>query len=239
MSTNHPLVKRLSTVEKMEMIKSGKRRRSLTGIKEHKNITIQNKGGKYVVVEKVKKFEESGVTKKKRNYIEFESKLGVEKETDLTKIAGPKKDAEIQPRKEERIFQKKKKLEYLDNYQYKETKQFGKKPKISVVIHKRLGDIIGGTVEITTFERYSANTRPLKSTPNQPRSTRTFTQPKKGVNIVKNQTKTPNETKATATKTMTTTTKVGRRGGAGGPTSTTTKTTTQKTTTRTTRRGMK
>ena len=52
----------------------------------------------------------------------FESKLGTEKETDMTKIAGAKKLRAIEPRQEEKIVQTKKKVEYLDNYQYHETK---------------------------------------------------------------------------------------------------------------------
>ena len=73
----------------------------------------------------------------------------------MTKIAGIKKTREIQPRTEEKIIQKRKKKEYLDNYQYHETVDI-KHPKpnrISIVAHKRLGEIIGGTEEIATYER--------------------------------------------------------------------------------------
>lgn len=60
-----------------------------------------------MVVEKEKKFEEAGVTRKKRNYVMYESKLGTEKERDMTKIGsvGLRKP---QPRQEEKIIQKKK-----------------------------------------------------------------------------------------------------------------------------------
>jgi len=140
---------------KLDFIRKGKKKKTITGFKENKNVTFENKGGKFVVVEKEKKFEESAVTERKRNFVKFESKLGTEKETDLTKIAGIKKTREIQPRTEEKIIQKRKKKEYLDNYQYHETVDI-KNPKpnrISLVTHKRLGDIVGGTEEIATIER--------------------------------------------------------------------------------------
>ncbi len=107
-----------------------------------------------MVVEKEKKFEEAGVTRKKRNYVMYESKLGTEKERDMTKI-GSTNLRKPQPRQEERIIQKKKRKEYLDNYQYHETKDI-KHPKptnTSYVSHKRLGEIIGGFYEETTYER--------------------------------------------------------------------------------------
>ena len=94
---------------KLDFIRKGKKKKTITGFKENKNVTFENKGGKFVVVEKEKKFEESAVTERKRNFVKFESKLGTEKETDLTKIAGIKKTREIQPRTEEKIIQKKRK----------------------------------------------------------------------------------------------------------------------------------
>ena len=110
------------------------------------------------MVEKEKKFEEAGVTRKKRNYLMFESKLGTEKETDMTKIAGAKKLRAIEPRQEEKIVQTKKKKEYLDNYQYHETKDLKPDSKPSIVIHERLGDIVGGSVETSTFEKQTTVT---------------------------------------------------------------------------------
>lgn len=243
MSTKREVVTKMTADEKLEIIRSGKRRRSLTGVKENKNITFENKGGKFVAVEKEKKFEEAGVTKKKKNFIMFESKLGTEKETDLTLIAGPKQKADIKPRVDERIVQQKKRIEYLDNYQYKETKEFGKNPKPSVVIHTRLGDIIGGFSEEYTYQKITTGGRSSSSQKNQTTKTETTTKvikENKSTANLRAQPKPPKgagETSATATKTMTTTTKVGRRGGAGGATSTTTETTSTKTTTRTTRRG--
>ena len=129
--------------EKIEIIRSGKRKRSLTGVKENKNIVFENKGGKFVAVETERKFEEAGVTKKKKNFVMFESKLGTEKETDLTKISRPKQNVKVQPRTEERIVQKSVQIPYLVNYQYKQSKVFGKNPRQAVVKLTRLGEIIG------------------------------------------------------------------------------------------------
>ena len=154
-SPNPVLSANFTPETKLDFIRKGKKKKTITGFKENKNVTFENKGGKFVVVEKEKKFEESAVTQRKNNFVKFESKLGTEKETDLTKIAGIKKTREIQPRTEEKIIQKRKKKEYLDNYQYHETVDI-KHPKpnrISIVAHKRLGEIIGGTEEITTYER--------------------------------------------------------------------------------------
>ena len=140
---------------KLDFIRKGKKKKTITGFKENKNITFENKGGKFVVVEKEKKFEETEVTKRKRNFVKFESKLGTEKETDMTKIAGAKKLRAIEPRQEEKIIQTRKRKEYLDNYQYHETVDI-KNPKphrVSIVEHKRLGDIISGFEEIASYER--------------------------------------------------------------------------------------
>ena len=145
---------------KLEQIRSGATKKTDLGVKENKGV-IQGKGGKYAVVEKEKKFEEAGVKRKKRNYVLYESKLGTEKQKDLKKIAEPPKPkpkpkpAQPKPRVEEKIIIKKKRLEYLDNYQYKETKNI-KKPKpnqVSIVIHQRLGDIVGGVYEEMTYQK--------------------------------------------------------------------------------------
>lgn len=60
------------------------------------------------LLKKRKKFEEAGVTRKKRNYVMYESKLGTEKERDMTKIGsvGLRKP---QPRQEEKNHPKEKK----------------------------------------------------------------------------------------------------------------------------------
>ena len=251
MSTARPVVEKITTDEKMEIIRSGKRKRSLTGLKESKNIAFENKGGKYVAIETERKFEEAGVTKKKQNFIMFESKLGTEKDVDFTKISGPKAPAQVQPRKEERIVQKEKKIEYLDNYQYKETKEFGKKPRPAIVIHKRFGDIFGGSTQEYSYQKITTttggNVPSQQQTTTKTTTTTTTTKTmkeNKSANNLRAQARKPaekgaGESSATATKTVTSTTKVGRRGGAGGATSTTTETTSKTTTTRTTRRGVK
>ena len=251
MSTDHPVVTKMTADEKMEIIRSGKRKRSLTGVKENKNIAFENKGGKYVAIQTERKFEEAGVTKKKKNFVMFESKLGTETDVDFTKISGPKIQAQIQPRTEERIVQQAKKIEYLDNYQYKETKEFGKKPRPAVVIHKRFGDIFGGSSEEYSYQKITTTTggnvasqqQSTTKTTTTTTTTKTMKENKSASNLraqVKKQAeKGAGETSATATKTVSSTTKVGRRGGAGGATSTTTETTSKTTTTRTTRRGVK
>ena len=248
MSKEIPVVAQITKDEKMEIIRSGKRKRSLTGVKENKNIMFVNKGGKYVAVETERKFEEAGVTKKKENFIMFESKLGTEKDIDYTKIAGPPKEANVGPRNEERIIQKSKVIPYLDNYQYKESKVFGKNPRPAVVIHTRLGQIMGGFSEEIYTEKMRTTTG-SNSSKNRQTTTKTTTTVTKTMKENKSESdlrgakKRPSrgagESTATATKEMVSTVKVGRRGGAGGATSTTTETTSKTKTTRTTRRGVK
>ena len=146
---------------KLEAIRKGSVLKTDLGTNVNKGI-IQGKGGKYAVVEKEKKFEEAGVKRKKRNYVLYESKLGTEREKDLRKIEeAPKPKPKPKPvprqRVEERIIQKKKRKEYLDNYQYHETK-YVKNPKtLSVVTHQRLGEIIGGFYEESTYQRMTMN----------------------------------------------------------------------------------
>ena len=86
----------------------------------------------------------------------YEAKLGTETTTDITKIDAPRKKEKPlapQPRVEAKIIQKKKKKEYLDDYQYHETKDIkNPNPRLQIVVeHQRLGDIIGGTFEETTY----------------------------------------------------------------------------------------
>ena len=234
---------------KLEAIKAGKKIKSETGASENKKVTVTKSGDKIIEVEKEKKFEEAGVTRKKRNYVMYESKLGTEKETDLTQIKAPPKPQKLDPRPrvEEKVIMKRKKVEYLDNFQYKETKEFRKIEKGSKVVHQRLSDPIGGSYEETSYQKITTTTgagndktgntlRGQKTT-----TTTTTTKTEQSGRSQSRGNANPNtgveETSATATKTMTSTTKVGRRGGAGGPTSTTTETTSKTTTTRTTRRG--
>ena len=96
---------------KLEAIKAGKKVKSETGATQNKKVTVTKSGDKIIAVEKEKKFEEAGVSKKKRNYVMYESKIGTEKETDLTQIKAPPKPkkAEPKPRVEEKVVIKKKK----------------------------------------------------------------------------------------------------------------------------------
>ena len=50
---------------KLEAIKQGKKIKSETGASENKKVTTTKSGDKIIAVEKEKKFEEAGVTKKK------------------------------------------------------------------------------------------------------------------------------------------------------------------------------
>jgi hypothetical protein len=233
--------------EKLEAIKQGKKLKSETGATQNKKVTVTKSGDKIIAVEKEKKFEEAGVTRKKRNYVMYESKLGTEKETDLTQIKAPPKPKKVEPkpRVEEKVVVQKKRIEYLDNYQYKETKEFRKADKGSIVIHQRLGDPVGGTYEETSIQKITSTTTGTgKNAKTKTTTTTTKTEEATGTANLRNKSRGGNndakggetETSATATKTMTQTTKVGRRGGAGGATSTTTESTTKTTTTRTTRR---
>ena len=154
----------LTTSKKLDQIKTGAKIKRQTGGTEKKEVIIGGKNGaKTVVHETEEKFEETPVLRKKRNYVMYESKLGTEKNTEITQIAAPKPTPkpkpkpvrEPSPRVEEKIVITKKKKEYLDNYQYHETKNIkSKNPRYQVIVeHKRLGDIIGGTFEETSYQR--------------------------------------------------------------------------------------
>jgi hypothetical protein len=147
---------------KLEKIKSGEKTKTETGSKQNKNVVVNSRGDKIIAVEKEKKFEEAGVTRKKRNFVMYESKTGTEKETDLQKIKGQRLKAP-RPRVEETIIMKRKKKEYLDNYQYHETKELRNKNP-AVVVHERLSGPVGGTVEEVSYQkttlRSGSNSRP-------------------------------------------------------------------------------
>ena len=150
----------MSTASKLAQIKSGAKSKRTTG-GAGKDIVITGKdGSKIIQRQKEEKFEETAVLKKKKNYVMYEAKLGTETSTDITKIDAPRKKEkkpvrEPEPRVEEKIIQTKKKKEYLDNYQYHETKDIkNPNPRLQVIVeHQRLGDIIGGTFEETSFQR--------------------------------------------------------------------------------------
>ena len=69
-----------------------------------------------------------------------------------TKFRDEKK-ALPKPTKEEKIIQNQKKIQYLDNYQYHETKDIKDKNRISIVEHQKRGDIIGETFKEKTYQK--------------------------------------------------------------------------------------
>ena len=158
----------------------------------------------------------------------FESKLGTEKERDLRKIEGAKLRAQPNDRVQEKIVLQKKRKEYLDNYQYHETKNL-KNTKPDTVIHQRWGDIIGGSFEEVTVTKTQQRGGSESKTKTTTTTTQSLRQNKSTANL-----KTRPKGEVSATKSMETTTKVGRRGGAGGKTS---QTTTTKKETKTTSKG--
>ena len=173
MSRRNEGIPQLTSQEKLEQIRSGKKiQRRKSGL-DVKDIVVSGKDGSTIkkkdsIVRKkrkdaikkkemAEKYEETTVRRKKKNYVMYESKLGTQKNTEITTIAAPKPKKqkiirEPEPRVEEVIVLKKKKKEYLDNYQYHETKVLRKK-NASVVEHKRLGDIIFGEKIETVYQR--------------------------------------------------------------------------------------
>lgn len=258
----------ISLQEKIAMIKAGGKQKMDLGTNVNKGI-IHGKGGKYHVEEKEKKFEEAGVKRKKRNYVLYESKLGTEKEKNLKKIDEPQKPKPkpkpvIKPRVEEKIIQKKKRLEYLDNYQYHETKNIKDPKKKSIVTHQRLGDIVGGVYEEHTYQRmtmndtgrgpklYSEQTttttsrrgpqgQPLKSSQRTTTTSRTVPAQsqayRKEVKQYSSNTNRRNAPQTGATKTTTTTTRTTTTRSSSRPANTRGNTTTTTQTTKTVTRG--
>jgi hypothetical protein len=237
MSTRKKAVAPSVDPSKLELIKQGKKKVNVTDFKENKN-TISNKdGSKFLAVEKERKFEEAGVTRKKRNFVMYESKTGTEKDVDLLQLEAAKKKAKPRPKVEETIISKHKKKEYLDNFQYHETKNL-KNKKPAVVIHNRMSNPITGTVEEYSYQKITSTStgknRPGQNTTTTTRTTRTEMKENKSSGNLRNKPR-GQPTTVSATKTQESTTKVGRRGGAGGKTSSTT--TTKKETTTTTTKG--
>ena len=221
---------------KLELIKQGKKKVNVTDFKENKNMISKKDGSKFLTIEKERKFEEAGVTKKKRNFVMYESKTGTEKDVDLLKLQGAKKKAGPRPKIEETIISKHKKKEYLDNFQYHETKDL-KKKKPAVVVHSRVSNPITGTVEEYSYQKVLKTSNSAgKNRPGGQRTTTTTTTKTTKTDMRGNQS-TGNlrgrpQGGVSATKSMESTTKVGRRGGAGGKTSETTKKETRTTTTK-------
>ena len=151
----------LSTSDKLAQIRSGGTVKRPTGGKSNDVVYTGKDGTKIIKKETEEKYEETAVRRKKRNYVMYESKLGTEKNTELTKIDKPKPKyqpkpkpvREVEPRVEEKLIITRKRKEYLDNYQYHETKDIKNPKKKAYVEHKRLGDIVGGIYEETIYER--------------------------------------------------------------------------------------
>ena len=140
--------------DKLEQIRSGTNlRRTKSGL-QTKNIVFTKKDGTKITEKQTKEVvEESTVKRRKRNYVMYVSKLETEKKSEIS-VLKPKSKPKINPRIEEKIIIKKKRKEYLDNYQYHETRCLKKKnPKKVIVEHHRLGDIISGEFETITVEK--------------------------------------------------------------------------------------
>ena len=158
-------LRHLASSDKIEQIRSGKKLKRQTTSKQIKNVVYDSKDGTKTKAKIIQeKFEESEVVRKKRNYVMYQSKSGTEKNTELTKIAAPKPKSKPKvrvpsPRKEETIKITKKRKDYLDNYQYKETKVIkdDNPRKRALVEHQRLGDMIGGYYETSTYQRQVIN----------------------------------------------------------------------------------
>jgi len=210
-------------------------------VEKKKNIVITGKdGSKIIQHQKEEKFEETAVLRKKKNYVMYEAKLGTETTTDITKINAPKpkqkaKAREIEPRQEERIVQTKKRKEYLDNYQYHETKDIkNPNPRFQVIVeHQRLGDIIGGTFEETTMQRTVFNQGSNRPQITEKTTTTTKTGSAAGPNLRGNKSQITTMKKTTVTTgetapqttgkrtTTTTSTKTEQRTRGGNPTTAT------------------
>ena len=162
----------LTTSSKLEQIRAGGKVKLSKGGSETKDIVLTSKdGGKTIKRETEEKFEESTVLRKKQNYVMYESKLGTEKTTEIEKIEAPKPKPkpkveppkpkppkpvrQPEPHVQETIIIKKKRKEYLDNYQYHETKNIkNTNPRFFVIVeHKRLGGPVGGIYQETYMER--------------------------------------------------------------------------------------
>jgi hypothetical protein len=223
----------LSHSSKLAQIQSGGKNKRSTG-GEKKNIVITGKdGSKIIQSQKEEKFEETAVLRKKKNYVMYEAKLGTETTTDITKIDAPRKKEKPvlrapEPRVEEKIVQTKKKKEYLDNYQYHETKNIkNPNPRFQVVVeHQRLGDIIGGTFEETNYQRQVFSQGSNRPQLTEKTTTTTKTGSAAGPTLRGNKSQVtmkkttitgsaPQTTTSKKTTTTTTTTKTAQRGGPG------------------------
>lgn len=115
----------LSSREKLEQIRTGKKIKRTKGSLENKKVIMAQKSGMLITAKETKEtFEESEVKRRKRNYVMYESKIGSERNLEITKFLKdqpkakpkPKPKREVVPRIEEKIVTHKKRREYLDNY---------------------------------------------------------------------------------------------------------------------------
>ena len=144
--------------KKLDQIRTGKVESQKIS-KESKDFVYKGKDGTKISAKVIQeKFEESAVLRKKRNYVMYESKLKTEKNTEITKIEAPNSKPRVfrqpSPRVEEKIIITKKRKDYLDNYQYKESRVYRnpKKKRRALVEHIRLGEIIDGSYETMTYQ---------------------------------------------------------------------------------------
>ena len=147
----------LTSNKKLDQIRTGKVE-SQTISKESKDFVYKGKDGTKIISKLTQeKFEETAVLRKKRNYVMYESKLKTEKNTQIMKIEAPNSKPRIfrqpSPRIEEKIIITKKRKDYLDNYQYKESRVYrNPKKRRALVEHIRLGEIIDGSYETMTYQ---------------------------------------------------------------------------------------
>lgn len=94
------------------------------------------------------KFDYGEKIKEKDNYVLYIAGQGQEKK-EIEEI-----EELPQGEKKERIVEQK---QIIDNYQYHETKEIKNPKRISIVTHQRLGDIVGGFYEETTYQRMTMN----------------------------------------------------------------------------------
>ena len=120
-------------------------------------------------------------------------------------------------------YNEKEKKEYLDNYQYHETKNL-KDKKPAVVIHERLGDPVGGIVEEYSYQKTTL--REGNAGKNRPGSRTTTTKTETKQNKSTSNVRSRIQPQDRATNRKTETTKVGRRSRPNQGSKTTTKTTT-------------
>ena len=99
-----------SKKEKLAQIRSGgKLKRTKSGLQRKSVVMMGKDGSKIIKNQTEEQFEESAVTRKKRNYVMYESKLTTEKNTQITELKKKKKPVrQPSPRIEEKIIMKKK-----------------------------------------------------------------------------------------------------------------------------------